>query len=160
MAMVTAAACSSSAASSPSPSQPTALGFTAAGLCALVTQADVSAAIGSPVGPGVPSGVNAPSCGWQDSKADGATIAATDPASVGQVPYALQNMPGPHVTAVSGVGDAAFFASGATGATAELDVRKGGRAITITVGSVDPSYTQAQQEAAELVIGTAAARNM
>jgi hypothetical protein len=73
---------------------------------------------------------------------------------------ALQNMPGAHVTAVSGVGDAAFFASGATGSTAELDVRKGGRAITITVGSVDPNYTQAQQQAAELAIGTAAAGNM
>jgi hypothetical protein len=69
-------------------------------------------------------------------------------------------MPSPHVTAVNGVGDAAYFASAASGTTAELDIRKGARAITITVGSVDPDYTQAQQEAAELAIGTAAALNM
>jgi hypothetical protein len=37
---------------------------------------------------------------------------------------------------------------------------RSGRAITITVGSVDPNDTQAQQEAAELAIGTAAAANM
>ena len=118
--------------------------------------------MGNAVGAGVPSGVNAPSCTWQDSTGTGAraTIAASGPDTVGQIPYGLQNMPSPHVTAVNGVGDAAFFASAATGATAELDIRKGGRAITITVGSIDPNYTQAQQEAAELAIGTAAARNM
>jgi hypothetical protein len=58
-----------------------------------------------------------------------------------RIPYGLQNMPGPHVTAVSGVGDAAFFASAAAGTTAEFDIRKGGRAITVTVGSTDPNYT-------------------
>ncbi len=143
-------------------SQQAGSGFTAAGLCALVSQAQVSAAVGNAVGAGVPSGVNAPSCTWQDSTGTGAsaTIAASGPETVGQIPYGLQNMPSPHVTAVNGVGDAAFFASAATGATAELDIRKGGRAITITVGSIDPNYTQAQQEAAELAIGTAAARNM
>ncbi|HYM66656.1 MAG TPA: hypothetical protein VEW68_05145, partial [Patescibacteria group bacterium] len=107
-----------------------------------------------------PSGVNAPSCTWQDSSGGGATIAATDPGSVGQIPYGMQNIPGPHVTAVSGIGDAAFFASGATGTTAELDIKKGGRAITITVSSADPNFTQAQQEAAEQAIGTVAAKNM
>ena len=34
---------------------------------------------------------------------------------------------------------------------------RSGRAITITVGSVDPNDTQAQQEAADLVIGADAA---
>ncbi len=151
-----------SAATPPAASQQAGSGFTAAGLCALVSQAQVSAAVGNAVGAGVPSGVNAPSCTWQDSTGTGAgaTIAASGPETVGQIPYGLQNMPSPHVTAVNGVGDAAFFASAATGATAELDIRKGGRAITITVGSIDPNYTQAQQEAAELAIGTAAARNM
>jgi hypothetical protein len=174
MTLVVAAACSSgpsplpvstsgsspSAVSSSSPSAQTGLGFTADALCALVTQADVSEAIGSAVGPGVPSGVNAPSCTWQASDASGATIAATDPGSVGQIPYGLQNVPGAHVTAVTGLGDKAFFAAGATGTTAELDIAKGGRAITITVGLADPNSTQTQQEAAEQAIGTAAANNM
>ena len=140
----------------------TGTGFAAAELCALVSQEQVSAAVGNAVGAGVPSGVNAPSCSWQDGTGTGAsaTIAAGDPGAVGQIPYGLQNMPSPHVTAVNGVGDAAYFASAASGTTAELDIRKGARAITITVGSVDPDYTQAQQEAAELAIGTAAALNM
>lgn len=151
--------------SSPTPSaasQQAGSGFAAADLCALVSQAQMSAAVGDAVGGGVPSGVNAPSCTWQDSTGNGAsaTIAASGPDTVGQIPFGLQNMPSPHVTAVNGVGDAAFFASAGTGTTAELDIRKAGRAITITVGSVDPNYTQAQQEAAELAIGTAAATHM
>jgi hypothetical protein len=151
---------SPSAVSSSSADVQTGLGFTADDLCALVTQADVSAAVGSPVGPGVPSGVNAPSCTWQASDASGATIAATDTGSVGQIPYGLQSVPGAHVTAVTGLGDKAFFAAGATGTTAELDIAKGSRAITITVGLADPNSTQTQQEAAEQAIGTAAANNM
>ncbi len=159
MAVLLVAACSSASATPTAPTAQAGGGFTAADLCALVTTADVSSAVGSTVGAGVPSGVNAPACVWQGDTA-GATIAASSPDAVGQIPYGLQNMPGPHVTAVNGVGDAAFFASGATGTTAELDIRKGGRAITITVGSTDPNFTQAQQEAAELAIGTAAAKNM
>lgn len=158
MALVSVAACTASTPTAAS--QQPGSSFTAANLCALVTQAEVSEAVGSTVGAGVPSGVNAPSCTWQDSTGAGATIAASDPGSVGQIPFGLQSIPGAHVTAVSGVGDAAFFAAGATGTTAELDIRKGGRAITITVGSTDPNFSQAQQEAAELAIGTAAAKNM
>ena len=160
-----AAACTSSPSSSLQPTTSAApqagSGFTAADLCALVTQAQMSAALGNAVGAGVPSGVNAPSCTWQNTTDPGAsaTIAASSPDTVGQIPYALQNMPSPGVTAVNGLGDAAYFAAG-LGTTAELDIRKGGRAITITVGSTDPNYTQAQQEAAELAIGTSAARNM
>jgi hypothetical protein len=161
LALLVAACTSSSPSPSPSASQRSGSGFTAADLCALVTQSQVSAAVGNAVAAGVPSGVNAPSCTWQDITDPGAsaTIAASAPDAVGQIPYALQNMPSPHVTPVSGVGDAAFFAAG-TGTTAELDIRKGGRAITITVGSTDPNYTQAQQEAAELAIATSAARSM
>ncbi len=118
------------------------------------------AALAAGTRPRAHASINAPSCTWQDSSGAGATIAATDPGSVGQIPFGLQNITGAHVTAVSAVGDAAFFAAGGTGATAELDIRKGGRAITITVGSADPNFTQAQQEAAELAIGTAAAKNM
>ncbi len=151
--------CSSS--SSPA-SGSTQTGFTADQICALVTQADVSSAVGVSVGAGVPSGVNAPSCTWQSADSQvGATIAASDPSSVGQIPVGLQNTPGAHVTAVQNVGDAADFASGATGPTAELDIKKGVRAITITMGnSSDPNFSQSQQEAAELAIGTAAAKNM
>lgn len=161
-AVLLVAACGSASSATATPAgQQAGSGFTAADLCALVTQAQVAAAVGNAVGAGVPSGVNAPSCTWQDVTDPGASagIAATGPDTVGQVPYALQNMPSPHVTAVNGLGDAAFFAAG-IGTTAELDIRKGGRAITIGVGSTDPNYTQAQQEAAELAIGTVAAKNM
>jgi hypothetical protein len=136
------------------------LGFTADQLCALATQADVGAALGVSVGPGVPSGVNAPSCTWQDSASSaGATIAATDPADVGQIPFGLQGVSGAHVTAVPDLGDAAYFAAGASGPTSELDIRKGGRAITITVG-IAGVLDQARQQAAELAIGQAAAKQM
>lgn len=144
----------------PSGTEATGMGFTADALCALASSADVSAALGTTVGAGVPSGVNAPSCSWQAADASGATIAASDPASVGQLPFGLQGNSGSHVTAVPNVGDAAFFAAGATGTTAELDIRKGGRAITITIALADPNTTQAQQEAAELAIGKVAAAKM
>jgi hypothetical protein len=163
IALVVAACSTGSSPSSESPAASdaqTGLGFTADALCALVTQDEVSAAIGASVGPGVPSGVNAPSCTWQADDGSGATIAATDPGSVGQIPYGLQGISGAHVTAVAGLGDKAYFAAGGTGTTAELDIAKGGRAVTITVGLADPNSTQAQQEGAEQAIGSAAAPNM
>jgi hypothetical protein len=168
MALVVVAACSTgsepSATASSDTGADTGNGFTADALCALVTEADVSAALGGSVGPGVPEGVNAPSCTWQTSDASAATIAATDPGSVGQIPFGLQGIEGAHVTLVDGLGDKAYFAAGATGPTAELDISKGGRAITITVGiagaPADPAAAQAQQEAAEKAIGTVAAAHM
>ena len=136
------------------------LGFTADQLCALVTTADVSAAVGGTVGDGVPSGVNAPSCTWQSSDAKlGATIAASGVGDVGQIPFGLQGISGAHVTAVPNLGDAAFYAAGGSGPTSELDISKGGRAITITVG-VSGQFDQGVQQASELAIGKAAAANM
>jgi hypothetical protein len=158
---LTLAACASPTATpAGSTSAQTGLGFTADQLCALVTVADVSSAVGATVGAGVPSGVNAPSCTWQssDSKA-AATIAASGADTVGQIPFGLQGISGAHVTAVPNLGDAAFFAAGATGPTSELDIRKGNRAITITVG-VSGQFDQSIQQASELAIGKAAAANM
>jgi len=125
-----------------------------------VTQSDVGTALGRSVGPGVPSGVNAPSCTWQAADGSGVTIAASDPGSVGTIPFGLQGIAGAHVTAVPNLGDKAYFAAGGAGTTAELDIEKGGRAVTITVGIADPNTTQAEQEAAEQAIGTAAAGKM
>jgi hypothetical protein len=154
-ALLVLGACATSTSSS---GQTTGMGFTAAQLCALATSADVSAAVGQTVAAGVGSGVNAPACVWPAS--DGgrsATIAATDPSSVGQVPFGLQGLDNHGVTAVSGLGDAAFFAAAGNVPDAELDIKKGGRAITITVGG---NFTQAQQEAAEQAIGVAAVKNL
>lgn len=135
-------------------------GFTADQLCALVSVADISAAVGTTVQAGVPSGVNAPSCTWQDGGSTvGVTIAATEPSTVGQIPFGLQGIAGAHVTAVPNLGDAAFFAAGASGPTSELDIRKGSRAITITVG-IGSNIDQGVQQAAELAVGTAAAANL
>jgi Protein of unknown function (DUF3558) len=158
-----AAACTSGSATSEPTGTATpqnGMGFTAEDLCALVTQDQMSAALGASVGPGVPSGENAPSCTWQASDASGATIAATDVASVGQLPFGLQGVEGAAVTPVSGLGDKAYFAAPPSGPFAELDLAKGSRAITITVGLADPNTTQGQQEAAEQAIGAAAAANM
>ena len=166
LALVTVlAACSSS--STPAPTATSGggggggggLGFTADALCALVTPDVVGGAIGSPVGAGVPSGVNAPSCTWTASNAAGATIAATDPGSVGQIPFGLQGIAGAHVTQVPNLGDSAYFAAAGSGPESELDISKGGRAITITVG-IPNVFDQGTVQAAELAIGTAAATNM
>lgn len=136
------------------------LGFTADQLCALVNVADIGAAVGTPVDAGVPSGVNAPSCTWQSSDAKvGVTIAASGPDTVGQIPFGLQGIAGAHVTAVPNLGDAAFFAAGGSGPNSELDIKKGNRAITITVG-IGGNLDQGVQQAAELAIGTAAAKNL
>jgi hypothetical protein len=146
-------ACASSTSDSGQTS--TGMGFTAAQLCALATTAEVSAALGAPVDTGVGSGVNAPSCTWSGSGA-GATIAASEPSSVGQVPFGLQGLDNHRATAVSGLGDAAFFAAAGDLPDAELDIRKGGRAITITAAVT--GITQAAQEAAEQAIGTVAVK--
>jgi hypothetical protein len=135
------------------------MGFTADELCALVTPVQVQAAIGEGVPAGVPSGVNAPSCTWTASDGGGVTIAATAPGSVGQVPFGLQGKEGAHVTAIPNLGDAAYYAApGADFPEAELDMRKGGRAVTITASW--PGVTQAQQEAGELAIAQAAVAHM
>ena len=134
-------------------------GFTAAQLCALVSPEQVGAAIGRSVPAGVPSGVNAPSCTWTAADAGGATIAATDPGSVGKLPFGLQGKEGAHVTAIPQLGDAAFFAApGADFPEAELDMKKGGRAVTITASW--PAVTLTEQEAAELAIAQVAATHM
>jgi hypothetical protein len=151
---LTLGACASSSSSS---GQTSGLGFTASQLCALVTTADVSGALGVSVGAGVGSGVNAPACIWTGTGGAGATIAATDPSSVGQVPFGMQGLDNHRATPVSGLGDAAFFAAAGDIPDAELDIKKGGKAITITVGV--SGYTQAQQEAAEKAIGVAAVKN-
>jgi hypothetical protein len=141
-------------------SAPNGLGYTADQLCALVSVADVGAAVGATVGAGVPSGVNAPSCTWQTSDSKiGVTIAASGASTVGQIPFGLQGISGAHVTAVPNLGDAAFFAAGGSGPTSELDIRKGSYAITITVG-IGGNIDQGVQQAAELAIGTAAAKNL
>jgi hypothetical protein len=151
--VLTLGACASSTSSSGQTS--TGMGFTAAQLCALANNAEVSAALGAPVDTGVGSGVNAPACVWTGAGA-GATIAATDPGSVGQIPFGLQGLDNHRATAVSGLGDAAFFAAAGDFPDAELDIKKGGRAITITVAV--SGITQAQQEAAEQAIGVLAVK--
>ena len=151
-------ACGSSSSSSGGGSG---LGFTAAQLCALVTPDQVGAALGRSVPAGVPSGVNAPSCTWTAGDASGATIAATDPGSVGKIPFGLQGKEGAHVTAIPNLGDAAFFAApGGDFPEAELDLKKGGRAITITASVAGGTLTQGQQEAIEQAIATAAVAHM
>ena len=160
--LLASAACSGSAAPSESNAAAPAggLGFTADELCALVSPADIGAALGTTVDAGVPSGVNAPSCTWQNGASTaGATIAASDPGSVGQIPFGLQGIQGAHVTQVPNLGDAAFFAAGGSGPNSELDIRKGNRAITITVG-ISGMLDQGQQQAAELAIGEAAAKHL
>lgn len=158
---VALAACGTPAATpAGSASSQTGGGFTADQLCALVTAADIGSAVGTAVQAGVPSGVNAPSCTWQDTDSKvGVTIAASSPDTVGQIPFGLQGISGAHVTAVPNLGDAAFFAAGGSGPTSELDISKGGRAITITVG-ISGNIDQGVQQAAELAIGTAAASKL
>ena len=155
--LLVVAACGGSSSESSSNSQ-TGMGFTAAALCALATPAEVGAAIGRSVPAGVPSGVNAPSCTWTASDAGGATIAATSPSTVGQVPFGLQGKAGAHTTAIPNLGDAAFYAGAGDFPQTELDVKKGGRALTITASW--PSVTEPQQEAAELAIAKAAVGRM
>lgn len=136
-------------------------GFTGAQLCALATTAEVGGALGRTVPAGVPSGVNAPSCTWTADDASGATIAATDTGSVGKVPFGLQGRSGAHVTPIPNLGDAAFFASGGGDfPDAELDMKKGGRAVTITAAVAGGTMTLAQQETIEQAIATAAAGRM
>ena len=157
--LLLATACASSSTSSGGTQS--SQGFTAAELCALATPAEVSAALGRTVQAGVPSGVNAPSCTWTAADASAVTIAATDPASVGKLPFGLQGNSGAKVTPIPNLGDAAFFAApGGDLPEAELDMTKGGRAITITGGVAGGNMTQAQQEAIEKAVATDAAPRM
>jgi hypothetical protein len=157
--LVTVAACASS--SSSSGGSQTGMGFTAAELCQLATPAEIGAALGRSVPAGVPSGTNAPSCTWTASDASAITIAATDLSSVGKLPFGLQGQSGAAVTAIPNLGDAAFFAApGGDFPEAELDLKKGGRAITITGGVAGGTMTKAQQEAIEKAVAVAAVARM
>jgi hypothetical protein len=147
---VVLAACASSASSGGTQTS----GLTAAQLCALVTPAEVSAALGVSVGAGVPSGVNAPSCTWTAANGAAAGIARVDPSSVGQLPFGLQGLSNAAVTPITGVGDAAVFAASDDLPNAEVDLKKGTKGLNITVGA--RGITQAQQEAAEKAIAIAA----
>ena len=158
MTLLLLAACASSSTSNTRTT--TGMGFTAAELCQLATPAEVGAALGQSVPAGVPSGVNAPSCTWTAADASGATIAATDPGSVGKLPFGLQNSDNAHVTAIPHLGDAAFFAAAGDAPTAELDLKKGSRAVTITAAIAGGTMTQASQEGAELAIAAVAAARM
>jgi hypothetical protein len=156
--LLIAVACGSTSTSSGSGGS--SLGFTADQLCALATSVEVGAALGVSVPGGVATGVNAPACVWTASDGSGATIAATDVASVGKLPYGLQNVSGAGVTAIPNLGDAAFFAAAGTLPDAELDMKKGGRAVTITAAIAGGTMTLAQQEGAEKAIATAAVARM
>jgi hypothetical protein len=136
------------------------LGFTAAALCSLATSAEVGAALGVSVPAGVPTGENAPACVWTAADGSGATIAATAPASVGKLPFGLQGASNAKVTPIPHLGDAAFFAAGGDAPDAELDLKKGGRAVTITAGVAGGTMTQAQQEGIEQAIATVAVARM
>ena len=152
------AACGSS---STSGNSGTGMGWTAAELCQLATSTEVGAALGVSVPAGVPTGVNAPACVWTAADGSGVTIAATDTASVGQLPFGLQGNSSAKVTPIPNLADAAFFAApGGDVPQAELDMKKGGRAVTITGGVAGGNMTQAQQEAIELAIAKVAAPRM
>jgi hypothetical protein len=139
----------------------TGMGWTAAQLCKLATSEEIGAALGVSVPAGVPTGVNAPACVWTASDGSGATIAATDVASVGKLPFGLQGKSGAAVTPIPNLGDAAFFAAaGGDIPEAELDMKKGGHAVTITAGVAGVNMDKAQQEAIEKAIATVAAPRM
>jgi hypothetical protein len=159
VAVVLVGACGSSSASD-SGGQ-TSMGWTAAQLCKLATSGEIGAALGVSVPAGVPTGVNAPACVWTASDGSGATIAATDVASVGKLPFGLQGKSGAAVTPIPNLGDAAFFAAaGGDIPEAELDMKKGGHAVTITAGVAGVNMDKAQQEAIEKAIATVAAPRM
>jgi hypothetical protein len=136
-------------------------GFTAAQLCALVTQSEMSATLGSQVGAGVASGVNAPSCTWSGPtpKNAGATIAGESASDVdGSIPFGLQGLQNPKVEPVKGLGDAAYLASANGLPNADLSMRKGSNGIEVTVAWV--GISQGEQIAAEEAIAKAAAGRM
>ena len=146
------AACGGTAATPPpaggsSPAEAAASGTTV-DACSLLTQAQVSAALGESVSAGVPSGANAPSCTWQDANGGGATLDyPTSPDQVGQIAAGESGNSAIVLVPVSGLGDAAYYTTNGT-IQADLAVRKGGQAFDISVSEVPP-FTQAQAEAAE-----------
>jgi hypothetical protein len=114
--------------------------------CALLTQAQVEAALGETVSAGTASGASAPSCSWQDATGGGVTIALLDPSLVGQIASGEAVNSGVTLTAVSGIGDAAVYTV-VSNLTAELAVRQGSRAFELSVGVA--TFSLAQIEGAE-----------
>lgn len=136
-------------------SSPPAASGTAPDACALLTEAEVSAALGETVSAGVLSGINAPSCNWQDANGGGATLDyPTEPSMVGTIAPGEAGNSAITLTPVTGLGDAAAYtADGTIGA--DLAVRKGRQAFDISVSEQLP-YSLAQAEAAEKVLAQAA----
>ncbi len=120
--------------------------------CTLLTQAEVSAAVGVPVNGGVYEGPNAPNCTWTGGGGEAATLNyPEDPAQVGQIPPGAQGLSNVSLVKVSGLGDAAYYLV-VGNISAALDVRKGNQAFQVGIGSDKSS--QAQIEAGEKALAT------
>jgi hypothetical protein len=120
--------------------------------CSLLTQAEVSAAVGQPVGPGS-SADDSKSCDWQ-YPADGvpniqATIGIEDGDLSGMCDVPSNSDLGISVDPVSGVGDGACFIQMAgLRAGANLVVSKGGQVFSTSV-ALPASATISQVEDAD-----------
>ena len=133
-------------------SSSTAKGNSATNACTLLTQAEVSAAVGAAVNAGVYEGPGAPNCTWTAASGAAATLNyPEDPGQVGQIPAGAQHMSGVSLVKVDGLGDAADYTVVGT-ISAELDVRKGSQAFQMDIGNDKAS--QAQIEAGEKTLAT------
>jgi hypothetical protein len=96
--------------------------------CSLLTQPQVASATGLKVGPGAPIAANTPtSCVWTDGAGSNVTLTFITL----QAFNFGRTMPGASVTAVSGVGDDAYYL--ALGDQVGLGVKKGGLVFKVAV---------------------------
>lgn len=127
--------------------------------CSLLTQAEVSSALGKPVGPGIAQD-GSKSCAWEYTSSNGAIQAQASIDIEDSSFDKLCNVPsnaalGITMTQLTGVGDKACLAE-LTGVLPVLTFEKGGHVLSTSVGlgNVPPATSEAAEKA--LAIAAAA----
>jgi hypothetical protein len=124
--------------------------------CSLLTQAQASAALGGPVGPG--KSIAGSVCQWQQQGKPGAELLKLDVNVVTVERYnRAKSVTIGTVMPVSGLGDDAYFATIKTGPTtvATLNVKKGDAAVIIRVsGGTKPvdEYEAKEKAVAQAIV--------
>jgi hypothetical protein len=127
--------------------------------CSLLTQAEVSAALGKPVGPGTPEN-GAKSCAWDYTSSSGSIEAQASIDIEGESFDKLCGVPsnaalGITMTQLIGVGDKACIAELA-GSLPVLTFEKGGHVLSTSVGLGNVPPATAEAAAKALAIAAAA----
>jgi len=120
--------------------------------CSLLTADQIKAVVNGPVNPGIPGGSkDSPDCTWKDAKGEDRVYLSLKTRDNYNVVHAQMANSG-RVTAVTGVGEDAFFVTSPAGSTAYL-YALGKRHLLLLQVNI-PNASRQDNEAAEKALAT------